>query len=216
LNPPEVYLPLDSGQPLNTEAIRHSIAQSSMIRLLLLQGNLEAGDESIGSFAETLNPSSFFVWLELPHVTHCRRLIATGSDDSLKEASERLDVLLETAGTIHNTFHLIDILVLKALAFYKLSRMEEALKILEQALDLATPGGWIRPFIEPGHPIPHMLTRLKKRNVAADAIDKILTAFSLSPGLPFSPSSALNRTPDKSRDGCSGTISEETPEQGNR
>jgi hypothetical protein len=112
-----------------------------MIRLLLLQGNLEAGAESIGSFAETLNPSSFFVWLELPHVTHCRRLIATGSDDSLKEASERLDVLLEAAGTIHNTFHLIDILVLKALAFYKLSRMEEALKSWNKRWILRHPEG---------------------------------------------------------------------------
>jgi hypothetical protein len=65
--------------------------------------------------------------------------------------------------------------------------MEESSKILEQALNPATPGGWIRPFVEPGHPMPDMLTRLKKRNVSADFIDKILNAFSLSPGLPISP-----------------------------
>ena len=78
------------------------------------------------------------------------------------------------------------VLVLKALAFYKLSRMEEALKILEQALDLTTPGGWIRPFIESGPSTFHMLTRLKKRNISADVTDKILTTFSLSPGRPVS------------------------------
>jgi ATP/maltotriose-dependent transcriptional regulator MalT len=162
------------------DAVRHSIAQSARIRLCLLQGNLETGAESIGSFSEALNPSSFFVWLELPHITHCRQLIATGSNGSLKAAAERLDALREAAGAIHNTFHLIDILVLKALAFHKRSRREDALKILDQALTLAIPAGWIRPFVEPGHPMPDLLTRLKKQHVAGDFIDNILVAFPTS------------------------------------
>jgi LuxR family maltose regulon positive regulatory protein len=131
------------------------------------------------------------VWLELPHVTHCRRLIATGSDDSLKEAYERLDALQEAAGAIHNTFHLIDILVLKALAFYKQSRIEEALKALQEGIGLAIPGGWIRPFVEPGPPMPDLLTRLKKRHFPADFIDKILTALPISP----SPDRPLTKPP---------------------
>ena len=39
--------------------------------------------------------------------------------------------------------------------------------------------------------MPDMLTRLKKRNVFADFIDKILGVFSLSPGLSVSPSPSL-------------------------
>ncbi len=159
------------------DAARHSIAQSARIRLSLLQGNAEAGSESIGSIDEEPGMGSFFLWLELPHVTHCRQLVLIDSDESLEEAAERLDALREAAGAIHNTFHLIDILVLKALAFYKRSRREEALKILEQALNLATPGGWVRPFVEPGSPMPDMLTRLKKQNGAGDYIEKILAAF---------------------------------------
>jgi LuxR family maltose regulon positive regulatory protein len=179
------------------DAVRHSIAQSARIRLSLLQGHLEAEAVSIGSFTEDLNPSSFFVWVEFPHVTHCRQLIAMGSDDSLEEAAEKLDVLRGAAGAIHNTFHLIDILALKALAFYKLSRVEESLKILEQALTLAAPGGWMRPFVEPDRPMPDMLTRLKKQNVVGDFIDKILGAFALSPERPVLPSASpsLSRSP---------------------
>jgi LuxR family maltose regulon positive regulatory protein len=173
------------------DAARHSIAQSARIRLSLLQGIAEAGSASIGSIDEAPGTGSFFVWLELPHVTHCRQLIATGSEDSLNEASERLDTLREAAGAIHNTFHLIDILALKALALYKRSRREDALKILEQALNLATPGGWIRPFVEPGPPMPDLLTRLKKRHFSADFIDKILTAFPISP----SPDRPLTKPP---------------------
>jgi LuxR family maltose regulon positive regulatory protein len=85
--------------------------------------------------------------------------------------------LWEAAGAIHNTFHLIDILVLKALVLYIRSRMQEALRILAQALNLATPGGLIRPFVEPGPPMPDMLTRLKKQNIAVDYIDKLLVTF---------------------------------------
>jgi LuxR family maltose regulon positive regulatory protein len=180
------------------DAVRHSIAQSARIRLSLLQGVLEAGAESMGSFTEALDPSSLFIWLELPHITHCRQLIATGSGDTLKEASERLDALSEAAGAIHNTFHLIDIMVLKAVVFYKRSSTEEALKNLEQALDLATPGGWIRPFVEPGPPMPDLLARLKKRNVSGGFIDKILGVFSLSPGIPVSPSPSLPLSPSPS------------------
>jgi LuxR family maltose regulon positive regulatory protein len=162
------------------EAYRHEIAQSARIRLSLLQGNLETGTEWMGPIDEEPGTASFFLWLELPHVTHCRQLVAIDSDESLEEAAERLDALREAAGAIHNTFHLIDILVLKALAFYKRSRREEALNILEQALNLAIPGGWIRPFVEPGSPMPDMLTRLKKQIVAGDMgdlIDKILNTF---------------------------------------
>ena len=159
------------------EAFRHEIAQSATIRLCLLQGELEAGTEWIGPIDEAPGTASFLVWLELPHVTHCRQLIATGSNGSQEEAAERLDVLRGAAGAIHSNFHLIDILVLKALAFHKRSRREDALKILEQALTLAIPGGWIRPFVEPGPPMPDMLNRLKKQNVAVDFIDKILVAL---------------------------------------
>jgi LuxR family maltose regulon positive regulatory protein len=169
------------------DAVRHSIAQTSGIRLSLLQGNAEAWSDSIGSIDEEPGTGSYFVWLELPHVTHCRRLIARGSDDSLKEAAKRLDALREAAGAIHNTFHLIDILVLKALAFYKQSRIEEALKALEEGIGLAIPGGWIRPFVEPGPPMRDLLTRLKKQNVSTGFIEKILTA------LPISPSPGLSR-----------------------
>jgi LuxR family maltose regulon positive regulatory protein len=40
-----------------------------------------------------------------------------------------------------------------------------------------------------------LLTRLKKRKVSANFIDKVLDAFSPSPGLPVSPSLPLSRSP---------------------
>jgi LuxR family maltose regulon positive regulatory protein len=54
---------------------------------------------------------------------------------------------------------------------------EEALGVLEGAVTLAGPGGWIRPFIELGPAIAELLMRLEKRNVATAYVRQILTAL---------------------------------------
>jgi len=169
-----------------------AIAQSAKVRLSLIQGNLEPGIKWIGSFDELPHISSFFVWLELPHVTLCRVLLTMGTEESLIKASEWLERLLEMAGTIHNTFHKIDMLVLKGLALYKLSRIRASLKVLEEAVNMAIPGGWVRPFIEPGAEISELLIRLKQQNISIEYIQKLLAVFpsSSAPSLgPITPPS---------------------------
>lgn len=157
-----------------------AIAQSAKVRLSLIQGNLEPGIKWIGSFDELPHISSFFLWLELPHVTLCRVLLAMGTEESLNKAVEWLEHLLEMAGTIHNTFHEIDILVLKGVALYKLSRIRASLKVMEQAVNMAIPGGWVRPFIEPGAEISELLIRLKQQNISIEYIQKLLAVFQCS------------------------------------
>ena len=88
-----------------------------------------------------------------------------------------IEGLQASTEAIHNTYHLIDLIALKAIAFYKQDRLDDAEKSLEQALHLAAPGGWVRPFIEMGHPMADLLIRLKQQNVAVDYIETLLTAF---------------------------------------
>ena len=159
------------------DPVRLSIARSSSARLSTLQGDLETALNWQRSFHEATNPSSFFVWLELPAVTQCRVLIAVGSDDGLKKAVKGLESLLEVANEIHNTFHRIDLLALQTLALYKLSRIDESLKVMEQALNMAMPGGWIRPFVEPGPQMADLLKQLKTEKEDTLFIDQILAAF---------------------------------------
>ena len=78
----------------------------------------------------------------------------------------------------HNTVHLIEILSLRAVAHEKQGRAQEALTVLERALMLARPGGFIFPFLELGPPLADLLNRLVKKNVLVDYIGKILSAFS--------------------------------------
>ena len=96
-------------------------------------------------------PSENMVWwLEIPSVTHCRVLIAEGSDASLQDAVDKLEQYDRENEAVHNTCQRITILPLLALATHNRGRTDEALAILGRAVALAEPGGFIRPFADLG------------------------------------------------------------------
>ena len=49
--------------------------------------------------------------------------------------------------------------------------------MLQHAVNLAEPGGWIRPFVELGAPMADMLRQLLRRDAASDHARKIMAAF---------------------------------------
>jgi LuxR family maltose regulon positive regulatory protein len=53
----------------------------------------------------------------------------------------------------------------------------EALAALDEAVALAGPLGWIRPFVEAGPPMADLLQRLQEQNDAVDDVDQLLTHF---------------------------------------
>jgi LuxR family maltose regulon positive regulatory protein len=120
-----------------------------------------------------------FVWLEVPAITHCRVLIAEGSDAGLAQAEKRLQESLEMNRDNHNTRAIIEILSLLSLVCKGQGKDAEALSLLKRSLDLARPGEWIQPFIEPGPPMADLLNRLEKKD-ADDFTGKILTALNES------------------------------------
>ena len=61
---------------------------------------------------------------------------------------------------------------------------EEALTILERAVTLARPGGFIFPFVELGAPMADLLKRLFEQNFALDYIEKLLAAFPDTEAIP--------------------------------
>ena len=156
-----------------------SIAHSCQTRLFLLQGDLNGSMSWLRSYEGEPNIPAMVFFLEIPWITQCRVLVAQGSAAGLREAAERLEGFMAGTQALHNTYQLIDIGVLLALAYYKMSRLDEALATLERTVILGAPGGWIRPFVEPGPLMaqPALLPRLKDRGVAPDYIDRILAAF---------------------------------------
>jgi LuxR family maltose regulon positive regulatory protein len=143
--------------------------RSLRARLLLMQGDLEGA----GIWADTftgLPPDRTLLWLEEPQVTRVRVLVARGADADLRLAMQVLDVLDEIAERTHNTRYKIEILALRSLALDALGETSQADAALEQAVDLARSGGFIRVFADLGKPMQEMLRRLVKQDHSAEAI----------------------------------------------
>jgi tetratricopeptide (TPR) repeat protein len=82
-------------------------------------------------------PQGMLWWIEVPAITHCRTLLAEGSQNGLREAEQRLRDYLRQNRDQHNRCQAMDILALLALTVHRLGRPEEALEILEEGVRLA-------------------------------------------------------------------------------
>ena len=85
-----------------------------------------------------------------------------GRVDDIVRLAERHGVDVPIAREVHAVLYegkavRTSIVALLALALEKLGRDEEALQTLTRSLDLARPGGWIRPFVEAGPAMADML-----------------------------------------------------------
>jgi LuxR family maltose regulon positive regulatory protein len=154
-----------------------SVANSGHARLALAQGDIEAARRWLRSFDEQPFGPAIFLWLEVPSITQARVMVATGSDESLGRARELLATLRNAVEAQHNVWQMIDILVLESLALDKQGRAEEAFSLLRRALTLAEPGGWVRPFLEPGREMAELLQRLGERLHDQAYVDMLLSVF---------------------------------------
>jgi LuxR family maltose regulon positive regulatory protein len=94
-------------------------------------------------------------------------------------SSEALNVLgnlLELARQLERTDMIIEIQILRALAFQAVSDNTRALNALTEALTLAEPGGFIRIFIDEGEPMVRLLKQAASYNVSPDYTAKLLAA----------------------------------------
>ena len=90
--------------------------------------------------------------------------------------------------------HLIELLILQALALDAQGDLNQALSSLERALELAEPQGFVRIFLDNGNPIIRLLKEAARRNIAADYVIQLLNLIDkdTQPDAPnLSPSSLL-------------------------
>ena len=154
------------------------LAESCQARLALAQNDLESAVQWLQSFDDTyFGPSTFVFWLEIPSITRARILNSIGSDDSLQQAGELLKPLLQAMEETHNIFQMIEIMPLMAVVYEKQGRADQALDLLDAAVNLARSGGWIRPFVELGTPMEDLLKQLQEQNGAPGYCTTLLAAF---------------------------------------
>ena len=100
------------------------------------------------------------LWLQDPHLAKARILLARGTDADVQSALDILDALLEIAQRTFSVRSQIEVLVLRALALERQGKAAAAVAALQQAVELARPGGFIRVFVDLGPPMQTMLLRL--------------------------------------------------------
>ncbi|HEY6408574.1 MAG TPA: hypothetical protein VIY29_14000, partial [Ktedonobacteraceae bacterium] len=144
-------------------------------RLALLQNIVEEASQwlELAGEQEIRGPMLFF---EDPPITTAWMLLAKGDEVSVAHGQALLTQLLQYVEAIHCTRKTIQVLALQALAYDLQGRVTEALEVLERALALAYPGGFIRTFADLPK-LSKVLGELRKRRKARQEVDKKLDAY---------------------------------------
>ena len=74
----------------------------------------------------------------------------------------------------------IETLALEALAFRGRGDMERALHVLERALSLGEPSGYVRTFVDEGAPMAELLREAASHGIAPQYVNKLLAAFEVA------------------------------------
>jgi LuxR family transcriptional regulator, maltose regulon positive regulatory protein len=157
-------------------------------RLALLQNEVESAEQwlEMAGKQEVLGPMLF---LEDPPITMARLQLAKG--DEVSAAHALLTHLLQHVEAIHSTRKTIQVLALQAWAYDLRGRETEALDVLQRALALARPGGFIRTFADMPS-VVRLLHELRKRRKARNEVDGKLDAYLQRILAAMSPKSALS------------------------
>jgi LuxR family maltose regulon positive regulatory protein len=163
----------ERGNPLMLPA-----AQALQAELALRQGRLDQA----GQWTARVQPGALvpLPLLGLPLTTLLKVLLAQNTSDARQTAAAALERLRDSAEGTHRTHSLIEVLALQALLHNAEGDQSAALSVLERAVLLAQPGGFIRVFADLGPGIAELLKRLARRNIARPYIEQILAALSPS------------------------------------
>jgi LuxR family maltose regulon positive regulatory protein len=149
------------------------IVDSCKARLSLMRGESVSVAGLSDFTGHAPDVGAMAIWLEIPAITQCRVLLAEGSDASLQEAEEKLQVYWTRNQAHHNTLQTIGILVLLTIVRHRQGQLEASLDVLEQAIALAEPGGVMRPFVEAGPSMAALLEQLQPQKNAVSFIAKL-------------------------------------------
>lgn len=141
--------------------------------LWLAQGNLEACQGWLKAHANILSGQTGAD--ESTRLILARILLAGGDHATAMQLISQLQLENEAVG---HTGALIELLVFQALACQQMGDITSARKVLERALLLAAPEGFVRVFLDQGRPMNSLLRQLIADRVdLKNYINKLLAAF---------------------------------------
>ncbi len=152
---------------------------SAQARLDAMQGKLVPAEPWVEGTHLSV-PDRPIPLFDEPSMTHARLLIAENSLDSLHKANQLLADVQALAKSTHNRRRLIEIFALQALTFQALHQEAHALDALQNAVQLAQSGGFVRMFVDMGPPMRALLLDLNKLDIATPYMQRLLAAFALA------------------------------------
>ena len=147
-------------------------------RILLQQGDVAGA----GRWADRARPDAppGSPLLELLRrsmdVTIARVRLAQGEPDVAGELLARTSVAQEVSGAVAD---LISIRILQAAVAEATGRRAEAVRALDQAVELAVPGGYVRRFVDDGRNVAHLLPLV--RTASPGFVDTLIAAVAAEP-----------------------------------
>jgi LuxR family maltose regulon positive regulatory protein len=157
-------------------ALFTSWVQSFQVELAVLQGQAHEHIQWAEQAYAQLQLAPMYSFYT-PQLTIAKVLLAAGTVDGRRLATDCLRQLHEYSESTHHTRILIEVLALEALLHAANDDEEAALAAMEASLVLARPGGFIRLYVDLGPEMANLLQRLQNRSPNVDYIDSILTAF---------------------------------------
>jgi len=150
-------------------------ARTFQAELALRQGRLAEASQwaaQSGSFAPIPMPYAFVPPLVLPMI-----LLAQDTPASRQQARQLLTQMADYFTSIHYTAIRIQVLALQALLFHAEGDEQQALAVLEQAIALAEPGGFLRLLVDLGPQLKPLFTVLTHRGVSPAYLAAINAAY---------------------------------------
>ena len=149
-----------------------SLISIARVRLALAEGS---ADEAARQAAETrLGEAQALVDREREQMMFARVRIA---QERLDEAMRLLVPLLEDAQAGGRRGHAVEMLVLQAVAWQRQGDTDRALQVLEKALELAVPEGYVRTFADHGATMATLLAQMVEHGEAPSYASGLLAAF---------------------------------------
>ena len=151
------------------------LARAFQAELALRQGRLAEAAYWAEQFAA--KPFTLMYRFFIPQSTLVKVLLAQDTENSREQANDLLEQLYDFVTFSHSRRFQIDVLALQALLYASQGERTVARKRLSDALRLAEPGGFIRPFVDLGPSMADLLKRMHRKKIARDYIWNILAAF---------------------------------------
>jgi LuxR family maltose regulon positive regulatory protein len=148
--------------------------KSVLARIWLAQGNLDKPSQHIQERGINFKDEIPY-HREIDYDLLLRLLLAQGNNEAAIHLSNRF---LQQAEKIGQVDLIIEALILRALALQGKKENEQALEVLEKALTLAQPEGYVRSFLDKGEAMTRLLCQIQSRKSGGSYAAVLLSQIS--------------------------------------